>query len=423
MAIPRDRSFDGTLAMLSDPYRFISTRCQRNGCDAFATRLMLRRAFCVVGEEAARMFYEPDRFTRRGALPVTALTLLQDRGSAQTLDATAHRHRKRMLMSLMTPASVEQLVDAVETEWHRQAQRWETMREVVLVTELQAVLTRAVCTWAGLSLDDAELARRTRELSAMYEGAGAVGPRNWRAQLLRARTERWLRGVVEEVRAGISTIPAGSPVATIAHHIDHEGKLLDARHAAVEIVNLLRPTVAVERFLTFAVLALHEHPECRERLAMGNDAYVERFVQEVRRFYPFFHTVGGRARMHFQWRGHQFAPGDWVLLDMYGTNHDPRTWEVPDEFRPERHLAGHDTDFALIPQGGGDRTVTHRCAGEPVTIEIMKRVTRLFASSLDYELPPQDLTIDMTRMPAVPRSRFRMRNVRLRVPVPVHASA
>ena len=48
------------------------------------------------------MFYEPDRFTRRSAIPITALLLPQDLGSAATLDAEAHRHRKRMLMSLMT---------------------------------------------------------------------------------------------------------------------------------------------------------------------------------------------------------------------------------------------------------------------------------------------------------------------------------
>jgi fatty-acid peroxygenase len=137
--IPRDRTFDGTLALLGDPYRFIATRCRRNGSDAFVTRLMLRRVTCVVGEEGSRMFYTPDRFTRRAALPITALTLLQDRGSALTLDAEAHRHRKQMLRSIMTPASVGALVDPVEEELVRRARRWESKKVVVLVPELQAV--------------------------------------------------------------------------------------------------------------------------------------------------------------------------------------------------------------------------------------------------------------------------------------------
>jgi fatty-acid peroxygenase len=101
---PRDRAFDNTLRMLADPYRFVSTRCAELGSDVIETRIMLRRVVCAVGEEAARVFYHPDRFTRRGALPITALLLLQDRGSAATLDANAHRHRKRMRTRQEAPA-------------------------------------------------------------------------------------------------------------------------------------------------------------------------------------------------------------------------------------------------------------------------------------------------------------------------------
>ena len=65
--------------MLSDPYRFIAERCARQRSDVLETRLLLRRAACAVGAEAARVFSEPERFMRRGALPITALTLPQDR--------------------------------------------------------------------------------------------------------------------------------------------------------------------------------------------------------------------------------------------------------------------------------------------------------------------------------------------------------
>src|SRR3982751_6514159 len=137
---------------------------------------------------------------------------------------------------------VASLVDRVEEEFVRRARQWESMREVVLVPELQAILTRAVCAWAGLSLSDAELEQRTRELAAMYERAGTVGPRNWRGQLLRRRTERWLRAIVAGVRMGTIAVPESCPVHVIALHVDHNGRLLDGEHAAVEIINLLRPT-------------------------------------------------------------------------------------------------------------------------------------------------------------------------------------
>jgi fatty-acid peroxygenase len=410
---PRDRAFDNTLRMLADPYRFVSTLSAQLGSDVIETRLMFRKAVCALGDEAARVFYHPDRFTRRGAIPLTALLLLQDRGSAATLDAEAHRHRKRMLMSLMTPDRVQSLADGVAESWRQELGRWECGQPVTIAHEVPRILCRAVCWWAGVPLEEAEVERRTRELVAMYEGAGAVGPRNWRGQLLRARTERWARRLVRRIRTGDLAVPRDTAVYIIACHRDLDGKLLPAAHAAVELINLLRPTVAVERFVTFAALALHEHPESRARLSGGDEPeYLDWFVQEVRRFYPFFPLVGGRARMAFEWRGHSFAKGTWMLLDLYGTDHDPRSWERPDAFWPERFRNRDVSVFSPIPQGGGDPYVNHRCAGEWITIEIMKRAVRLLTTEMRYEVPAQDLTIDMSRLPAVPRSRFVISNVK-----------
>ena len=67
--IPRDESVDGTLGLLRDPYGFVRKRCQRYGADLFETRLLLRRTICMTGPEAAQLFYDPDRFRRRGAMP------------------------------------------------------------------------------------------------------------------------------------------------------------------------------------------------------------------------------------------------------------------------------------------------------------------------------------------------------------------
>lgn len=76
--IPGDTTLDSSLAFLRGGYSFISARCAHLGSDVFRTRLLGREVFCVLGEEGARMFYEPGRMTRRGALPLTALASLQD---------------------------------------------------------------------------------------------------------------------------------------------------------------------------------------------------------------------------------------------------------------------------------------------------------------------------------------------------------
>src|SRR5918993_1017401 len=260
MAIPRDRGLDSTLALLKEGYAFIPERCRVYGSDLFATRLMGTRVVCVTGAEAAGHFYAPDRFTRRGA----------------------------------------------GTE------------EIKLFHEAHVPLTEAVCEWVGLPLDEAEAEERAREFEAMVEGTGSVGPRNWRGHLLRARTERWMRDVVRQIRAGERDAPEGGAARTVAEHRDGDGELLDLRTAAVELINVLRPTVANARLVVFAAHALHEHPECREALRSADEAETERFVHEVRRFYPFIPLIGGKVLASFEWRGHRFAPGDWALMDIYG---------------------------------------------------------------------------------------------------------
>ena len=410
--LPRDPAFDNTIALLREGYRFLPDRFRRLDSDVFRTRLMLQPVVCVQGEEAARLLYEPGRFTRRAALPPTTLMSLQDFGSVQRLDGDAHLWRKRMFLSLMSRARVRALGDGFEALWRARMEDWARRETVALFPEVTDLICRAVCDWAGAPLDEAEAQRRAREFGAMIDGAGAVGPRNWRGLMLRARTERWGRALIERVRTGAVAAPKGCPLQVIAFHRDQAGELLPAKIAAVELLNVLRPTVAVDRFIVYAALALHEHPGWRERLASAPDAVVLAFAQEVRRFYPFFPAVGGRAREAFEWRGRRFAKGAWFLLDVYGTNRDPRAWSQPEAFRPERFLEAEASAYNFTPQGAGDPASGHRCPGEPITLELMGRALRLLTREMTYEVPPQDLTVDLGRMPAGPASGFMLGRTR-----------
>lgn len=408
--IPRDPSPDATLALLREGYAFISNRCARLHADAFRTRLLLKPVICTMGEEAAAMFYHPGRFTRRGALPPTALKLLQDEGSAQVLDGEALMHRKRMFMSLMTPERVGELVSAFEEAWQARLTAWVSAENIVLHHEVEQILCAAVCRWAGVPLTEAAVVQRTEEFSSMIEGAGAVGPRNWKGLLLRARTEEWMRSVVEGIRAHHMAVPEDSPAQIVAMYRDPDGALLDSASAAAELINLLRPTVAVARYITFAAHAMYRYDECREKIR-GSDNWLSGFVQEVRRFYPFFPSVGGRALESFEWRGVQIPGDSWILFDIYGTNHDARIWGDPEAFRPERFLDTKISPFSLVPQGAGDPDTGHRCAGERLTVELVRCAARLLAGTMDYDVPEQDLSIDLSRLPAIPKSRFRISRV------------
>ncbi|QOY93868.1 cytochrome P450 [Massilia sp. UMI-21] len=406
--VPRTQALDSTLAFLREGYPFIQRRCAELNTDIFATRLMGRRAVCVSGPEAARMFWQPGRFTRRGAIPPTTLMLLQDFGSARTLDGEDHRQRKAMMMSLQTPDDRASMVAIAAEEWRARFARWPGQRQVRLFDEAESVLCAAACRWAGIPLERVDVPRLTAEFSAMIDGAGTVFRRTLQGLLLRRRTERWARELVEAVRAGRLAPAPGSALAVIARHRDRDERPLPVDVAANELINVLRPVVAVARFIVFGAQAMHEFPEWRPRLATGDDAALNCFTQEVRRFYPFFPSVGGRVLAAFDWRGLQFDEGTWVLFDMHGTNHDARIWPEPQRFRPERFTGWQSDGFDLVAQGAGDYLTGHRCPGEAVTVDLVKSALHLLASEVVYAVPRQDLAVSLSRMPAMPASGFQI---------------
>lgn len=401
---------DETLAFLREGYGFVgrriaAARAEDLGRDLFETRLLGSPAVCLSGPEAARAFYEPGRLTRVGALPPTALTLLQDRGSVATLDGAAHRARKAMFLGMMRPGRYDGLVERAGDEWRAAAGRWRLRPTVRLRDAAADVLCRAVSGWAGLPLGEEQAAPRTAELLAMIDGAGSIGLRQARGQLLRRRAERWARAAIEAQRAGRLGAPEESPVAVLAGHRDEgTGDRLDPGVAAVELLNVIRPTVAVANFVAFAALYMTQAPEAADRLRSGGAAETERFVQEVRRLAPFFPVVAGRVREPFAWRGRRFPRGERVILDLYGTNRDPRSWEGPDRFEPERFRGWEGDPFTLVPQGGGGHADGHRCAGEWITIDLLRQAVDFLARESAWSVPAQDLTVDLSRMPARPAS-------------------
>jgi fatty-acid peroxygenase len=217
-----------------------------------------------------------------------------------------------------------------------------------------------------------------------------------------------LAGLVEQVRAGTLTPKTGSALAAVAEHRDLHGELLDPRLAAVELLNIIRPTVAISWFLAFSGHALTRWPTYRERLAVGDPAFAEAWAHEVRRFYPFAPFVGGTPPRPVEWDGEQGRPGAMVLLDLYGQDHDAELWGDPYAFRPERFLTEHGAvreigAYELVPQGGGDARTGHRCPGEQITVALLSALAVRLAR-LDADLPEQDLTIPLRRIPARPRS-------------------
>lgn len=94
------------------------------------------------------------------------------------------------------------------------------------------------------------------------------------------------------------------------------------------------------------------------------------------------------------------------------SNHDPSIWDHPEKFQPDRFADWKESPFSFIPQGGDDYDRGHRCAGEWATINIMKASLEFLTKQITYEVPEQDLTYNLIRIPSLPKSGFIINHVK-----------
>ncbi|MDP9390248.1 MAG: cytochrome P450 [Actinomycetota bacterium] len=397
-------ALENSFSLLAKGYGWLPDLRRAAGRRTVPTRLLGLRATALEGPDAARFFYDEDHVRRNHAIPEPVQATIFGKGAVHTLDGEAHKVRKAMFVALlMREDGIASAVDRATAAWDDAAAEWARRGRIVLFEESANVLTGAVCRWAGVPVTDDEVPAVARDLQALVDGFATAGPRHWRARRARGRRERWLAQLVGDVRSGAATVPDGSAVEVVARHRDADGEQLDPRLAAVELLNIIRPTVAISWFLAFSAHALVRGPHLRERLAAGDQAYAEAFAHEVRRFYPFAPFIGGRAPRDVEWDGRRIPRNSMVLLDLYGQNHDPDVWGDPYAFRPERFLGRDIGAFELVPQGGGDTRTGHRCPGEQLTVALLSALAVRLAR-LQYVVPEQDMSIPLRRIPARPRS-------------------
>ncbi|VEF47423.1 fatty acid alpha hydroxylase, cytochrome P450 [Bacillus freudenreichii] len=413
--IPREEGMDHSVSLLREGYMFIPNRRQSLQSDVFETRLLGQKAICMGGKEAAEIFYDHDKFKRAGAAPKRVQQTLFGVKGVQSLDGKAHLHRKNMFMSLMSESAIKRFVEMNRDEWKKAVDRWLGMDEVILYEEAKKLLCKTACKWAGVPLNSEDLDNRVDELASLFESPSAIGPEHWKGRHNRNQVEKWIGELVEQVRKREIFPEEQAALYVISMHKDLEGKLLDTEVAAVEVINILRPIVAIAIYINFTALALHQFPEQKKKLASADDEFIQMFIQEVRRFYPFFPFAAARVKEDFEWKDYTFKKETLTLLDLFGTNHDPGLWDNPSVFNPERFKEqGDSLKFSLIPQGGGSYHDGHRCPGEWITIEAMKVCVDFLVNRISYQIPDQDLSYSLVSMPSIPKSEFKIERIKLK---------
>ena len=124
--VPHDRGLDNTIDLLNEGYMFIKNRVEQYKSDIFETHLIGQKVICMTGEEAAKIFYDPELFYRNGATPKRVQKTLFGVGAIQSLDGE---------------------------------------EQIVLFDEVSEILCRAVCQWAGVPLKECEVKERAEDFT------------------------------------------------------------------------------------------------------------------------------------------------------------------------------------------------------------------------------------------------------------------
>jgi cytochrome P450 len=173
---------------------------------------------------------------------------------------------------------------------------------------------------------------------------------------------------------------------------DEDGQAMTDAELRDELVTLLlagHETTATA--VAWAIERLVRHPQKLRRLVAeidaeaqgGDDEYMRAVVNETLRVRPVVPVVARLLSEDLQVGGYDLPRGTRVFPSIYLTNRNPRVYEDPEEFRPERFLGEAPETFSWIPFGGGIR----RCIGASFAQLEMKLILRTALSELEPRLP------------------------------------
>jgi cytochrome P450 len=173
---------------------------------------------------------------------------------------------------------------------------------------------------------------------------------------------------------------------------DEEGEAMTDQELRDELVTLLlagHETTATS--VAWAIERLVRHPDKLARLVAEIDAeegddYMQAVISETLRVRPVVPLVVRVLREPLCVGGRELPVGTRVVPSIYLVNRNPRVYEAPAEFRPERFLENQPETFSWIPFGGGIR----RCIGASFATLEMKLILSTVLGELTPSLSARD---------------------------------
>jgi len=335
--------------------------------------------------------------TGRGATAFEAVRWMMGDGLVASTGAF-HLKQRRMIQPRFHRRYIEHYAGAMTEISSRKARQWQDGARVDMEQEMRE-LTLQIVAKALFDIETSDVVRRVGESSAetdryMYLHLTQPPflrrflhrlpiPSTLRFKAARTYLDEVIYGLIKERRqSGAEDYDLLSMLLQVRYEDaegEDDGGMSDelVRDEAVSLCIAGHDTTATT--LSYAFHLLSQNPEVEKRFHaelddvlgdrdatlddLPNLPLTDQIVTETLRLYPPFWALGRMVFEPIELGGYHVPPGVAVMVAPLITHRDPRWYEDPLEFRPERWTSEFRSElprFAYFPFGGGP----HQCIGE-----------------------------------------------------------
>lgn len=249
-------------------------------------------------------------------------------------------------------------------------------------------------------------------------------PKNRRAQREYDFLDSLVYRIISERQAKGNSEEHNDLLAMLMGAMDEDGTQMTPKQLRDETMTLFlagHETTAQTLAWTWYMLAQNPSVKVRLReelravlagkLPEGTDLmrlpYLHAVVNEILRLYPPAYIVARTSIERCQIGGYDFPSGTTFLMSQWVMHRDPRYYDEPDAFRPERWLDGLADRLpagAYFPFGDGPR----RCIGQGFAMLEASLVIATLAQRFQFSLVPGEVVVPEPLVTLRPRNGIRM---------------
>src|SRR4051794_3429133 len=305
--------------------------------------------------------------------------------SVLLLDGDQHMRQRKLLLPPFHGERMQRHVETMAAAAREEIARWPEGEPFALHPGMQDVTLEVIMrvVFGETDADAPDLRRHLKHLLEMGTDPRAFA----RVALLgmdRLQRSRFYRNMMDPVDEAIFAVirrrrsepdlDSREDVLSMLVGARHEdGKEMSDQELRDELMTLLvagHETTASA--LAWAIERLVRNPEMLDRLYSGDDAYLDAVVTETLRRRPVVALVLRKLKAPWELNGRLLPAGVAVSPNIHLVHHNPKVYDDPFAFRPERFLDRKPGTYEWIPFGGGMR----RCIGASFAITEMKTVLR-----------------------------------------------